>query len=329
MRSRCALLLAALMAASLIGCSRRGAAPVPTDPPSTAAPAETTSPAATPAPAETPAPTAAPAPEIVRRDGERFEAVIIMEGMEETVRYEHLRSDALGFEMDYDYESFVRRGEPGRERFISDWDDPEHPENYLEVTASPETPEAAAAAVSAALSENYELLSETRDLDHAGACLRIEASEIKGGGYMAEQLQVVYIIPAPGGCLVAAAHYAIEGAEGFGRRFAYMINTIIPIERGGGAPLTDEQALSAVRNWCIAADPELEAIEKAGEYPVYWEIAGSDDQEIVVLFRSYTGAQIRCHVERATGNASAELVPGSAPAEAQIGERFSAWAYVG
>ena len=327
MRSRCTLLLAALMAASLIGCSRRGAAPAETASPNpTAAPAATSAPSA---PAATPTPAETPVPESLRRDGERFEAVIFMEGMEETVRYEHLRSDALGLEMDYDYEFFVRRSEPGRERFISVWDDPEHPENYLEVTASPETPEAAAAAVSAALSEDYECLSETRDLDHADACLRIEASEIKGGGYMAEQLQVVYIIPAPGGCLVAAAHYAIEDAEGFGRRFAYMINTIIPIERGGGAPLTDEQALSAVRNWCIAADPELEAIEKAGEYPVYWEIAGSDDQEIVVLFRSYTGAQIRCHIERATGNASAELVPGSAPADAQIGERFSAWAYVG
>ena len=37
-----------------------------------------------------------------RQDGERFEGVIILEGMEETVRYEHVRNDTVGFEMDYD-----------------------------------------------------------------------------------------------------------------------------------------------------------------------------------------------------------------------------------
>ncbi len=58
--------------------------------------------------------------------------------MEETVRYEHVRNTALGFEMDYDFESFVRRSEPDRECFISVYDDPEAPENYLEVTFSAE-----------------------------------------------------------------------------------------------------------------------------------------------------------------------------------------------
>ena len=47
-----------------------------------------------------------------KKDGERFEDVIILEGMEETVRYEHVRNDTIGIEMDYDYESFVRKSEP-------------------------------------------------------------------------------------------------------------------------------------------------------------------------------------------------------------------------
>ena len=49
-----------------------------------------------------------------RQDGERFESVIILEGMEETVKYEHVRNSAIGFEMDYDYESLVRRSEADR-----------------------------------------------------------------------------------------------------------------------------------------------------------------------------------------------------------------------
>ena len=38
-----------------------------------------------------------------------------------------------------------------------------------------------------------------------------------------------------------------------------------------------------------ASYPDLEEIVSAGEYPVYWEVASSDAEEIVILFRSYTG----------------------------------------
>ena len=72
-----------------------------------------------------------------RQDGERFESVIIMEGMEETVKYEHIRNDSLGFEMDYDYELFERQSGSDRERFVSRYDDPNDPENYLEVSRIP------------------------------------------------------------------------------------------------------------------------------------------------------------------------------------------------
>ena len=142
-----------------------------------------------------------------RQPGERFETVIIMEGMEETVRYEHIRNDTIGFEMDYDYESFVRRSETDRECFISVYDNSDKPENYLEVTYSAQYP-----------------------LDCAGSCIRIDASEVKGGGRMPELLQMVYIIPASDGCRVATAHYSIESAEGFGRRFSYLMHTfsVIP-----------------------------------------------------------------------------------------------------
>ena len=165
-----------------------------------------------------------PAP--VRQDGERFEAVITIEGMEETVRYEHIVNEALGFEMDYDYESFERYSESEQECFISVWDGPGNPENFLEVTRRAEDAESAAQAVRAELSGAYELTESTRELERMGECIYIEASVLKGTNTMADQLQAVYIIPAPDGCVVATAHFAVEAAEGFGRRFNYMINTI-------------------------------------------------------------------------------------------------------
>ncbi len=160
-----------------------------------------------------------------RRDGERYETVIVLEGMEETVGYEHVRNETLGFEMDYDYGSFLRQSGPDRERFVSVWDDPENPENYLDVTRSAQDAETAAAAVCGALSAEYELIRESPVLSLAGACIRIDASEVKGGGTMPAHLQMVYIIPAADGCRIATAHYAIEGAEGFGRRFHYFMET--------------------------------------------------------------------------------------------------------
>ena len=165
----------------------------------------------------------------VRQDGERFETVIILEGMEETVKYEHIRNEALGFEMDYDYENFARRSEADRECFISIWDDPANPENYLELTYSSEDADTVAAAVRATLSQTYDLTEETRELERAGSCLYIEASVLKGTNNMADQLQLVYIIPAPDGCFIATEHLYIVESEGFGRRFSYMMNSFSAI----------------------------------------------------------------------------------------------------
>ncbi|MBQ6273389.1 MAG: hypothetical protein IJK63_04125 [Oscillospiraceae bacterium] len=164
-----------------------------------------------------------PAP--VRQDGERYEAVITLEGMEETVRYEHIVNETLGFEMDYDYERFERYTSAETESFLSVWDGPGNPVNYLEVTYRAEDPETAAASVRAELSQEYDLYESTRVLDGAGECLYIEASVVKGTNNMADQLQAVYIIPASEGCFVATAHYEAVAAEGMAKRFAYMLNT--------------------------------------------------------------------------------------------------------
>ena len=261
-----------------------------------------------------------------RQDGERFETVIILEGMEETVHYEHIVNVSAGFEMDYDYESFLRQSEEDRELFISAWDDPANLENYLEVRYDTASAELVADAISAILSQEFDLIWETRELDRAGNCIYIEASELKGTGRMADELQAVYIIPASVGCRVAMAHLSIEDAEGLGRRFNYMMHTLSVIEKDGPRKLTDEEALSSVRNYCLSNDPELESITDSEDYTVYWEIVSSDESEIVVLYRSYTGAEIRYYIDRVMGSAEVtEFVPGITAEEQPTSECFFAW----
>ena len=234
-----ALLAALTLLAVFSGCGGKTAEPAkPTataEPVTPAEPVVSAEPVATAEPVKPAelAPTAEPAETetaTARQDGERFEAVIILEGMEEPVRYEHVRNELLGIEMDYDYELFQRHSEPDSECFFCVYDGPEQPENYLTVTRSPEDADTVAAAIGAELSKAYEISAAPYPLDGAGNCIRIDASADKGGLTMPEQLQMVYVIPAADGCRVATAHYAIEAAEGFGRRFAYMLHTLTVID---------------------------------------------------------------------------------------------------
>ena len=206
------------------GCGKSNVAPDPTKPVSNDEPV---SPTENTEPSET-------EPFIERQDGERFETVIILEGMEELVHYEHVRNDTLGFEMDYDYELFVRHSEPDREWFVSSWDDPNNPENYIEVEYNNLDAETVAASISEQLSNDYEISrNDSFMLDRAGRCIRIDASADKSGLTMPEHLQMVYIIPADDGCRIATAHYAIEASEGFGRRFHYFMDTFSVIAGQG------------------------------------------------------------------------------------------------
>ena len=86
-------------------------------------------------------------------DTERFETTIFLEGMAETVRYERVVNEALGFEMYYDYENFTRYSDPNLECFISVWDGLGNPENFLEVTHRAEDADTVAASVREELSQ--------------------------------------------------------------------------------------------------------------------------------------------------------------------------------
>ncbi len=169
-----------------------------------------------------------------RQDGEHFEGSVMIEGMEETVYYEYALNETVGIGIGYDCENFERLSDPDREYFVSIYDDPAAPENYLEVTYSADDAVAAADAVSDMLSKDYEINRAEYMLEGAGSCIRIDASEVKGGGRTPDLFQTVYIIPAEDGCRIAAAHYSFESADGFGARFRNMVNTLVVIDRQGG-----------------------------------------------------------------------------------------------
>lgn len=88
--------------------------------------------------------------------------------------------------------------------------------------------------------------------------------------------------------------------------------------------ITNEQAVSAVRKYCLAASPELDDIVNAGQYPVYWELESDEENMIVVLFRSYTGALIRYHIDPVSGDTyTTEFIPGVSSAEERTGENLN------
>ena len=160
-----------------------------------------------------------------RQDGERFQDVITLEGTEETVSYEHIKNDTIGIELDYDYENFERRSGPASECIISRYDNIDDPENYLEVFYSEESADSAAASIAVGLANQYTLSTDSFTLKNAGTCTRIDASATKDG-QTPDKLQTVYVIPLNKGCAVATAHYTFEAAEGFGRRFSEILNTL-------------------------------------------------------------------------------------------------------
>ena len=161
-----------------------------------------------------------------RQDGERFEDVIMLEGMQETVKYEHVRNDSLGIELDYDYENFERHNDSGSERFVSRYD----AGTSLDIGYSPESAEKMADSFAETFSMAYDIVREPYTLAKAGSCIRIDASATKDG-QTPDLLQAVYIIPAGEGSIVAGMQYSFEAADGFGKRFNEILNTLEVIGR--------------------------------------------------------------------------------------------------
>lgn len=206
-----ALLLVLLPMAMLSGCGRTDTASATPAPTEQAAPSEVPQAAATPG----------------RQDGERFETTVIVEGMEETVSYEHIRNEALGFEMDYDYEILERRKDTDREVFLALGEDPEDPWNCFEIRRTAGDADSVTAGLKTNFSDSYDTVSAAPfTFDGAGACTCIDISGAKDGKAPAGSLLTVYVIPANDSCLVALVRCTYESAGGFGVRANAMLNTL-------------------------------------------------------------------------------------------------------
>ena len=88
--------------------------------------------------------------------------------------------------------------------------------------------------------------------------------------------------------------------------------------------ITEDQALDAVKNYCFINNPNLKDMVESDEYTIYWNVYTNDANEIVVLYRSYTGAHIRYYISPATGETYVtEYVPGIIDQEQRTEESFN------
>ena len=98
---------------------------------------------------------------------------------------------------------------------------------------------------------------------------------------------------------------------------------------GTSGAVTQEQALAAIQKYCYANDPELEKMINSGDYGTYFDVSTADSGEIVVLYRSYTAAQIRYYINPSTGDVYVtELVPGIIDEEQRTDESFNIGKYL-
>ena len=95
------------------------------------------------------------------------------------------------------------------------------------------------------------------------------------------------------------------------------------------SPITDEMAVDAITTRCVLENPDLTNLMAEGDYTFYWEVVSSTDSQVVVLYRSYTGAEIRYYIDRITGETTVtELVPGIIDEEQATDETFNARDYL-
>ena len=93
--------------------------------------------------------------------------------------------------------------------------------------------------------------------------------------------------------------------------------------------LSEDQAYTAVINYCKATESGFSDESSAEGHTEYWDVSTNKDGEIVVLYRSYTAAQIRYYIQPVTGEAYVtELVPGIIDEEQETGEKFNARDYL-
>lgn len=83
--------------------------------------------------------------------------------------------------------------------------------------------------------------------------------------------------------------------------FSEMIPESVPSETEPAKPLTDEEAMTGFTNYLYFKIKNLQKILDEDKIPCTWGIASSDKNEIMIMFRSNTGALLRYHINRKTG----------------------------
>ncbi len=100
-------------------------------------------------------------------------------------------------------------------------------------------------------------------------------------------------------------------------------------QAGAADAITQDQALSAIQNYCISSNPDLKDKIGSDDYTIYWDVTTNESNEIVVLYRSYTAAEIRYYIDPATGETYVtERVPGIIEEEQRTEESFNVKDYM-
>ncbi len=93
--------------------------------------------------------------------------------------------------------------------------------------------------------------------------------------------------------------------------------------------ITEDQAYQAVINYNLASDSGFDGEINSEGYTEYFDVSTEEDGTIVVLYRSYTAAQIRYYVDPVSGETYVtELVPGIIDEEQKTGETFNVRDYL-
>ncbi len=65
------------------------------------------------------------------------------------------------------------------------------------------------------------------------------------------------------------------------------------------------------------------------QMPVFWQISEHSEEQIVILFHSYTGADVRYYIDPVSGEAYVtEFVSGVTAEEQRTDETLNVWDYV-
>jgi len=101
-------------------------------------------------------------------------------------------------------------------------------------------------------------------------------------------------------------------------------SSVASSEADQATAITEEQALEAIKNYCILQNPQLKEMMESGDQSFYWVSTMNEKGEIVILYRSYTAAQIRYYVDPNTGDTYVtEFVPGITDEEERTEEKFN------